>query len=73
MRTVKTLAKHIQESLKKTQSCTIFEGELERGWPSEKIKRLEREKNILAFAKAYGLTANIRDPGIRVIFKKAPE
>jgi len=73
MRTVKRLAKHIQESLKNTKSCTIFEGELERVWPSEKIKRLEREKKIHAFAKAYGLTADIRDPGIRVVFKKAPK
>ncbi len=73
MRTVKTLAKHIQKSLNNKKSCTIFEGELERVWPSEKIKRLGREKKIHAFAKAYGLTADIRDPGIRVVFKKAPK
>ena len=70
---MKTLAKHIQESLNNKKSCTIFESELERVWPSEKIKRLEREEKIRAFANAYGLTADIRDPGIRVIFKKAPK
>jgi hypothetical protein len=62
---VKTLAKHIQESLNNKKSCRV--------WPSEKIKRLGREKKIHAFAKAYGLTASIRDPGIRVVFKKAPK
>jgi hypothetical protein len=70
---VETLAKRIQESLKNTKSCTIFESELERVWPSEKIKRLEREKKIHAFAKAYGLKAAIRDHGIRVVFKRAPK
>jgi len=70
---VKALAKQIQESLKNTKSCTICESELERVWPSEKIKRLEREEKIHAFAKAYGLAAKIRDPGIRVVFKRASE
>jgi hypothetical protein len=44
--TVETLAKHIQERLNNNKSCTVFERELERVWPSEKIKRLEREKKI---------------------------
>jgi len=69
---VEALAKHIQERLKNEKSCTIFESELEAVWPSEKIKRLEREKKIHAFAKTHGLTADIRDPGIRVVFRKAP-
>jgi hypothetical protein len=69
---VEALAKQIQERLKNEKSCTIFESELEAVWPSEKIKRLERQKKIHAFAKAYGLTADIRDPGIRVVFRKAP-
>jgi hypothetical protein len=70
---VKALAKHVQESLNNTKSCTISERELEKVWPFEKIKRLEREKKLRAFAKAYGLTATIRGPGIRVVFKKAFE
>jgi hypothetical protein len=69
---VKALTKRIQERLKNEKACTIFENELEAVWPSEKIKRLEREKKIHAFAKAHGLTAHIRDPGIRVVFRKAP-
>jgi hypothetical protein len=69
---VEALAKQIQERLKNEKSCTIFESELEAVWPSEKAKRLEREKKIHAFAKAHGLTADIRDPGIRVVFRKAP-
>ena len=68
---MKALTKRIQEQLKNEKSCTIFESELEAVWPSEKIKRLEREKEIHAFAKAHGLTADIRDPGIRVVFRKA--
>lgn len=68
---MEALAKHIQERLNNEKSCTIFESELEAVWPSEKVKRLEREKKIHAFAKAHGLTADIRDPGIRVVFRKA--
>jgi hypothetical protein len=69
---VEALAKHIQERLKNGESCTIFETELEAVWPNEKIKRLEREKKIHTFAKAHGRTADIRDPGIQVVFRKAP-
>ena len=72
-RTVEALAKHLQELLGDKKSCTIFETELETAWPSERIKRLEREKKIHAFAKAHGLTAHIFDPGIRVVFRKAPK
>jgi hypothetical protein len=70
---VEALAKQIHEALNNKKSCTIFESELERVWPGEKEKRLEREKKIHAFAKAYGLTAHIWDPGIRVVFRKAPK
>jgi hypothetical protein len=69
---VKALAKRIQERLKNKKACTIFENELEAVWPSEKIERLEREKKIHAFPKAHGLTAHIWNPGIRVVFRKAP-
>lgn len=69
---MKALTKRIQERLKNEKACTIFENELEAVWPSEKVKRLEREKKIHAFAKAHGLTAHIWDPGIRVVFRKAP-
>jgi hypothetical protein len=68
---VEELAKRIREQLGK-KSCTIFESELERVWPSEKAKRLEREKKIHEFAKAYGLIAQIWDAGIHIVFKKAP-
>ena len=68
---MEALAKHIHKLLGNKKSCTIFETELETVWPGEKIKRLEREKKIHAFAKAHGLTAHIYDPGIRVVFRKA--
>ena len=67
------LAKLISERLDGKKSCTLFETDLEKAWPSEKIKRLEREKKIYASAKAFGLTATIWDPGLRVVFRKAPE
>ncbi len=68
---MKALAKRIQKSLNNKKAVTILESELERVWPSERIKRLEREKKIHAFAEAYGLEAYVWDPGIRVVFKKA--
>ena len=67
------LAERIREALNNKKSCTIFESELEMVWPSEKEKRLKQEKKIHAFAKAYALTAEICDPGIRIVFRKAPE
>jgi hypothetical protein len=71
---VELLAKHIHELLtNRKKSCTILETELEMVWPGEKIKRLEQEKKIHAFAKAHGLTAHIWDPGIRVVFRKGPK
>ena len=68
------LAKHIHELLtNRKKSCTILGTELGMVWPGEKIKRLEQEKKIHAFAKAHGLTAHIWDPGIRVVFRKGPK
>jgi hypothetical protein len=58
---VEAPAEQIHEVLNNKKSCMIFESELQRVWPGEKEKRREREKKIHAFAKAYGLTANIWD------------
>jgi hypothetical protein len=46
------LAKHIERSLKERGFCVVFEDELERCWPIEKIKRADREKRIQTFAKS---------------------
>jgi hypothetical protein len=52
--------------------CVVFEDNLERRWPSEKLERAEREEEIQFFAKSHGWTAAIltADTGIRAIFWK---
>jgi hypothetical protein len=55
------LAKHIEQQLKKRAFCVVFEDEIERCWPSEKIKRAERESQIQAFAKSRGWSVSIPD------------
>ena len=67
------LATFVQERLDKRKYCMIFENRLEPCWPAETVKtapRIAREKEIHAFAKANGWTAEIHDPGLSVIFKK---
>ena len=56
-----TLAKHIERHLKKREYCIVFEDELERCWPSEKIERAEREKQIQTFAESRGWSGAILD------------
>jgi hypothetical protein len=53
------LAKHIERNLKKRGFCLVLEDELERCWPSEKIKRADRDKQIQAFAKSHGWIVSI--------------
>jgi hypothetical protein len=60
----------IGKGLSERKFCRILEAHLGRVWPSEKLRRLEREKEIHAFAKAHGWTAEITDPGLRVVFKR---
>jgi hypothetical protein len=65
------LAKHIERSLKERGFCVLLEDELERCWPSE-IKRGDREKQILTFAKSRGWVVSIlnTDSGdMRAIFE----
>ena len=65
------LAKHIERSLKKRGLCLIWEDELERYWPSQKINRADQEEQIETFAKSHGWMVSIltTDSGvIRAIF-----
>ena len=48
------LGKHIERTLKERGFCVVLEDELQRCWPSEKIKRAEREKQIETFAESHG-------------------
>jgi len=68
-----TLAKHIERCLKKREFCLVFEDELERCWPSKKMERAEREKQIQAFGESHGWSVSIlnTDSGLsRAIFRR---
>lgn len=67
------LVKKITERLKDHKSCTIFENDLDAMWPivgAARELRDQRNALIKAFALAHGWSATIRDPGIRVVFRK---
>jgi hypothetical protein len=56
-----TLTKRIERCLEERGFCLVWEDELERWWPSEKIARAEREKQIQTFAKFRGWSASVLD------------
>jgi hypothetical protein len=66
-------AKRIERTLEQRGFCLVFEDELERCWPSEKIDRGDREKQILTFAESHGWIVSIlnTDSGVmRAIFER---
>ena len=68
-----TLVKYIERCLKEREFCLVYEDELERCWPSQKIERTEREKQIQTFAESHGWSAFIlnTDSGLtRAIFSR---
>jgi len=56
------LAKQIERSLKGRAFYLVLEDELDRCWPSEKIKRADREKQIETFAKSHGWIVSFSIP-----------
>jgi hypothetical protein len=69
---LETLAKRIEWQIKQRGFCVVFEDEVERYWPSEKIKPAERLNQIEAFAKSRGWNASILNTetgGTRVIIE----
>ncbi len=68
------LAKHIERTLKEREFCLVFEDELERCWPSQKMDDpSERENQIQAFAKSHGWSASVlnTDSGlVRALFTR---
>jgi hypothetical protein len=68
---LKTLAEYIAAHLDERAFSVVFEDDLERCWPSKKVKRAERDKEIQSFAKSQGWTVAIltAEPGIRAIFR----
>jgi hypothetical protein len=69
---LKTLTKNVAAHLGERAFCIVFEDDLERCWPGEKVERGEREKEIQFFAESQGWTAVIltADSGTRAIFRK---
>jgi hypothetical protein len=68
-----TLAKHIEEELKKRRFCVVSADELERYFPqTEKTKPAVREREIRTFAESYDWIVLVADT--RAIFarKDAP-
>ena len=69
---MKTLAKDIAAKLEEGAFCVVFEDDLERCWPSNKMPQTRRKKEIQNFARSQGWTAAILDGafGTRAIFQK---
>ncbi|MEY2497224.1 MAG: hypothetical protein QOD12_780 [Verrucomicrobiota bacterium] len=47
----------------------VFEKELNRVWPREKLTPAARKREIMAFARKNNWEATIYDPGWRVSFR----
>jgi hypothetical protein len=54
---LETLARHIEWHLKGKPFYIVFEDEIQRYWPTEKINDSERERQIQAFAESHGWNA----------------
>ena len=68
---MKTLTKDIATKLGEGPFCVVFEDDLERCWPSNRIPAAERKKEIQDFAQSQGWTAAILEGafGTRAIFE----
>ena len=69
---MKTLAKDIAAKLEEGAFCVVFEDDLERCWPSDKIAEAKRKREIQSFAESQGWTAAILEGafGTRAIFQR---
>ena len=69
---MKTLAKHIATRIGERTFCVVFEDDLERCWPSNKMPAAKRKKEIQDFAQSQGWTAAILEGafGTRAIFER---
>ena len=68
---MKTLAEQIAARLGEQAFCVVFEDDLERCWPSNKIVAAKRNREIENFAESHGWTAAILEGafGTRAIFR----
>jgi len=69
---METLAEHIAQQLKNREFFVVFEDDLERWWPSNRLARAQRQREIQGFAESEGWTAAILDGafGMRAILRK---
>jgi len=69
---MKTLAKDIAARLGEGAFCVVFEDDLERCWPSNKIPPAKRAREIQHFAESQGWAAAILEGafGTRAIFRR---
>jgi muramoyltetrapeptide carboxypeptidase LdcA involved in peptidoglycan recycling len=72
---MKTLAKHVVERLEERALCLVFENDVERCWPSNKITHAKRTEEIQSFAESQDWTAAVVEGGFgtRVIFLQGLE
>ena len=68
---MKTLAKHIAARIGERAFCVVFEDDLERCWPSNKMAQTKRKREIQNFAQSHSWTAAILEGafGTRAIFE----
>lgn len=69
---MKMLTEQIRTQLEERGFCVVFENDLARCWPVEKIEWPERETAIQEFAESRGWTAEILAGafGARAIFQR---
>jgi hypothetical protein len=69
---MKTLAKHVAARLEARAFRVVFENDLERLWPSNKMARAKRKKEIQSFAESQGWIAEVVEGGFgaRAIFRE---
>ena len=68
---MKILAQQIAARIGERAFCVVFEDDLERCWPSNKMAPTKREREIQNFAESHGWTAEVREGafGTRAIFE----
>jgi hypothetical protein len=72
---MKMLTEHVAAKLQERAFCVVFEGDLERCWPSNKMTQTKRKREIQSFAESQGWTAAVLEGGfgIRAVFREGPE
>ena len=69
---MKALTKHVATGIGERAFCVVFEEDLERCWPSNKMPQGKRDREIKNFAQSHGWTAAILEGTFetRAIFRR---